>query len=184
MTNSLESPLAREIEKIFRERTGKDAIYLPSGRIGIFLAISTWLKPGDRVLMSPVNDDVVFYTLLASGVRPVLAPADPATGNLDPTAVDEEDWAGIDAVLTTNLYGTPDNTTRILHLCTEHGLLLDYIHGPPLDGYIPPEIADRFESQPLAVRWTRHVLPVNPLEADRFLAISKRLPALEPADAE
>jgi hypothetical protein len=389
MTNLLQSSLAREIEQIFRERTGKDAIYLPSGRIGIFLAISTWLKPGDRVLMSPVNDDVVFYTLLASGVRPVLAPADPATGNLDPAAVDERVWAEIDAVLTTNLYGIPDDTARILQLCNEHGvlliedtcqavdivsngrrvgadaplavfsfskqvqgvggilafedfekrpqllrersrllskrpvsaavahdlraiarslarrrlpaadpaqrergtghrmpyvldtlktlcrespslqdfdhwmrvdnpdylteptsadlrrtlrnilalpaqrqrriegmrrlldleltpdtvnipedqplhrvplfirnreavvrqfaehgLLLDYIYDPPLDAYVPPEIADRFESPPLAMRWTRDVLPVNPLDAERFLEISKRLPALEAADAE
>ena len=124
MKNSLESTVVLAIEEIFRERTGKDAIYVPSGRIGIFLAIRTWLKPGDRVLMSPVNDDVVFYTLLASGVRPVLAPVNPATGNIDPDAMDGERWEGIDAVLTTNIYGIPDNTARIKHLCSKHGVLL------------------------------------------------------------
>src|SRR5687767_5843946 len=72
------------IEEFFRRRYGREALYLPSGRLGLYVAFREWLSPGDRLLMSPVTDDVVFFTVLAAGLVPVLGPIDPRTGNLDP----------------------------------------------------------------------------------------------------
>ena len=77
---------AQKIEDFFRHRYGKEALFLPSGRLSLYLAFREWLRPGQRLLMSPVNDDVVFFTVLAAGLIPVVGPLDPRTGNLDPDA--------------------------------------------------------------------------------------------------
>jgi dTDP-4-amino-4,6-dideoxygalactose transaminase len=112
------------IEEFFRRRYGMEAMYLPSGRLGLYVAFREWLSPGDRVLMSPVTDDVVFFTVLAAGLVPVLGPIDPRTGNLDPKAIDDATWSRVRALLTTNLYGIPDQMDVLAERCRKHGVLL------------------------------------------------------------
>jgi hypothetical protein len=112
------------IERFFADRYGREALFLPSGRLALLLIFNTWLRRGDRILMSPVNDDVVFFLVLAAGLEPVIGPLDPATGNLDPDAVPAELWPTLRAVLTTNLYGIPDNMQRLRNHCDRHGSLL------------------------------------------------------------
>ncbi len=112
------------IERFIAERCGKDTLYTPSGRVALYLALTEWLDRGDRILMSTLNDDVVFFTVLAAGMVPVLAPVNPATGNLDPRRVDEETWKRLKAVMTTNLYGIPDEMDLIMERCDQFGLLL------------------------------------------------------------
>ena len=115
---------ARGIEAFFRRHYGREALYVPSGRLALYLAFKEWLRPGDRILLSPVNDDVVFFTVLAAGLVPVVGPLDPATGNLDPSALDDSAWARLKAVMTTNLYGIPDRMDLLDERCRRHGLLL------------------------------------------------------------
>jgi hypothetical protein len=112
------------IEDFFRTRYGRDALYLPSGRAALYLAFREWLRPGDRMLMSPVTDDVVFFVVLAAGIVPVLGPLDPRTGNLDPTAIEDSTWPTLRGVLTTNLYGIPDRMDLLEERCRQHGLVL------------------------------------------------------------
>jgi hypothetical protein len=112
------------IEDFFRRRYGREALYLPSGRAALYLAFREWLRPGDRLLMSPVNDDVVFFVVLAAGLVPVLGPVDPRTGNLDPTAIEDSTWTRLRAVLTTNLYGIPDRMDLLEERCRRHDLVL------------------------------------------------------------
>ncbi len=112
------------IEEFFRRRYGGDALVLPSGRLALYIAFREWLAPGDRILMSPVDDDVVFFTVLAAGLVPVLGPIDPDTGNLDPKAIDDATWSRLRAVLTTNLYGIPDAMEVLEERCHRHGLIL------------------------------------------------------------
>lgn len=115
---------AQAIEDFFQQRYDKDAIFLPSGRLGLFVAFREWLQPGDRLLMSPINDDVVLFTVLAAGLIPVIGPLDARTGNLDPDAVDSATWKSLRGVLTTNLYGIPDRMDRLVQICRTYGLLL------------------------------------------------------------
>src|SRR5438552_1433075 len=115
---------ARVIEEFFLRRYGRHALYLPSGRLALYLAFRQWLRPRDRVLMSPLTDDVVFFTVLAAELVPVLGPVDPSTGNIDPVAIDESTWSGLRAVLTTNLYGIPDRMDLLEERCRRHSLLL------------------------------------------------------------
>ena len=114
----------RAIEAFFARRYAREALYLPSGRLALYLAFREWLRPGDRLLMSPVNDDVVFFTVLAAGLVPVLGPVDPGTGNIDPSAIDAATWTGLRGVLTTNLYGIPDRMDLLDERCQRHNLVL------------------------------------------------------------
>lgn len=115
---------ARTIEDFFRRRYGREALYLPSGRVALYLAFREWLRPGDRLLMSPVTDDVVFFTVLAAGLVPVLAPVEPCTGNIDLDRIDHATWRRLRGVLTTNLYGIPDRMDLLEERCRHHGLVL------------------------------------------------------------
>jgi hypothetical protein len=112
------------IEALMRQRTGRDCLFVPSGRMALYLAFRTWLSPGDRLLMSPLNDDVVFFTALAAGLHPVMAPLSADDGNIDPAAVPEATWARLGGVLTTNLYGLPDRLPELQARCATMGIPL------------------------------------------------------------
>ena len=112
------------IENWFRNRTGRETLFVPSGRVALLLALAEWLRPGDGLLMSPVNDDVVFFTVLAAGIKPVFGPIDPTSGNLDPLAIDAVTWKSVRGVLTTNLYGLPDRMDLLVARCRENNQVL------------------------------------------------------------
>ncbi|GAA2575588.1 hypothetical protein GCM10010424_20150 [Streptomyces lienomycini] len=107
-----------------RERLGRECVYVPSCRFGLYAALRHWCPPGGRVLMSPVNDDVILFVVLAAGLRPVQAPLDPSDASIDVDAVPEEVWGSLSAVLTTNLYGNPDPAPRLRARCDALGIPL------------------------------------------------------------
>nr|WP_104786453.1 DegT/DnrJ/EryC1/StrS family aminotransferase [Streptomyces sp. QL37]PPQ57926.1 hypothetical protein C5F59_15530 [Streptomyces sp. QL37] len=119
-------------------RLGRECLYVPSCRLGLYLALRHWCEPGGRILMSPVNDDVILFVVLAAGLRPVQAPLSPADGSIDVDAVPDAVWDGVSAVLTTNLYGNPDPARRLRERCDRLGvpLIEDAAHaiGSATDG--------------------------------------------------
>src|SRR5512132_4195207 len=119
-----------EIEAILGARTGRACSFMPSGRFAIHLAFRLLLSPGDRVLMSPLEDDTVFFGALAAGLRPVMAPVSTEDGNIRVEAVTDATWASIDAVLTGNMYGLPDRVVELRSLCArlEIPLIEDAAH--------------------------------------------------------
>jgi hypothetical protein len=106
------------------DRVGRPCLLLPSGRLALYVAFCTWLKPGDRILMSPITDDVILFVALAAGLRPVMAPISPADGNIEPDLVSDETWSTIGGVLTTNLYGLPDRVVELRSRCDRLGIPL------------------------------------------------------------
>ncbi|SEH02480.1 dTDP-4-amino-4,6-dideoxygalactose transaminase [Nonomuraea solani] len=118
--------------KIFAERTGRHCLSLPSNRLGLYLALRHWCVPGMRLLMSPISADEILFLVLAAGLRPVIAPLSPRDGNIDASRVN---LGQVDAVLTTNLYGLPDNvaafTGKILIEDVAHAMETD-VGGRPL----------------------------------------------------
>ncbi|WAX81877.1 DegT/DnrJ/EryC1/StrS family aminotransferase [Streptomyces sp. KMM 9044] len=107
-----------------RGRLGRECVYVPSLRFGLFVALRHWCPPGGRVPMSPVNDVVVFFVVLAAGLRPVQAPLNPFDASIDIDAVPEGTWDSLSAVLTTNLYGNPDPAPGLRARCDASGLPL------------------------------------------------------------
>ncbi|GII66239.1 hypothetical protein Skr01_63240 [Sphaerisporangium krabiense] len=93
-------------EKILTARTGRESVYLPSNRLGLYLALRHWCTPGQRLLMSPISADEILFLVLAAGLIPVIAPISVLDGNIDAVRAL---LGTVDAVLTTNLYGLPDD---------------------------------------------------------------------------
>ncbi|CAL9488035.1 hypothetical protein SUDANB145_03163 [Streptomyces sp. enrichment culture] len=110
--------------RTMRDRLGRECVYVPSCRFGLYAALRHWCPPGGRVLMSPVNDDVIFFVVLAAGLRPVQAPLNPWDASIDLDAVPEETWGSLSAVLTTNLYGNPDPAPELRARCDALGIPL------------------------------------------------------------
>jgi len=79
--------------RYWRPRTGHECVFMPSGRFAIHLAFQLRLSPGDRILMSPLEDDTVFFGALAAGLRPVMAPMSAHDGNIRIDAIDDETWS-------------------------------------------------------------------------------------------
>ncbi|WP_416983141.1 DegT/DnrJ/EryC1/StrS family aminotransferase [Streptomyces sp. T028] len=114
----------KRLEATMRGRLGRECVYVPSCRFGLYVALRHWCPPGGRVLMSPVNDDVIFFVVLAAGLRPVQAPLNPLDASIDVDAVPDETWGSLSAVLTTNLYGNPDDTPWLREKCDALGIPL------------------------------------------------------------
>src|ERR1044072_2636862 len=108
-----------EIEALLEARTGRVRAFMPSGRFALHLAFRLLLSPGDRILMSPLEDDTVFFGALAAGLRPVMAPVSRADGNLRLDAVEPSPGSSLDAVLTANIYGLPDRVADLRQRCDE-----------------------------------------------------------------
>jgi len=85
--------IERDIEAVLEARIGRECVFMPSGRFAIHLAFQLLLSPGDRILMSPLEDDTVFFGALAAGLRPVMAPMSAHDGNIRIDAIDDETWS-------------------------------------------------------------------------------------------
>jgi dTDP-4-amino-4,6-dideoxygalactose transaminase len=131
-------PYGSRLAEVMTRRLGRECVYTPSARLALYLALRHWCRPGARVLMSPVTDDVILFVVLAAGLRPVQAPVSVWDGNIDPAAVPESTWRNVDAVLTSNLYGMPDRVVQLRRRCEELGIPLfeDAAHaiGTQVDG--------------------------------------------------
>jgi dTDP-4-amino-4,6-dideoxygalactose transaminase len=109
----------RDIEAALEARTSRACVFMHSGRFAIHIAFRLLLSPGDRILMSPLEDDTVFFGALAAGLRPVMAPVSASDGNVRFEAVDDATWSGIAAVLTGNTYGLPDRVVELRSRCDQ-----------------------------------------------------------------
>ena len=107
----------RDIEAVLAAHTGRECVFMPSGRFAIHLAFQLLLSPGDRVLMSPLEDDTVFFGALAAELRPVMAPVSTHDGNMRIDVIDDATWPTISAVLTGNTYGLPDRVMELSATC-------------------------------------------------------------------
>ncbi|WP_219471748.1 DegT/DnrJ/EryC1/StrS family aminotransferase [Nonomuraea rhizosphaerae] len=109
------------IEDLMRHRVGQDCLHVPSARFGLLLALRHWFAPGERVLVAPTNCETVLFTVMAAGLEPVMAPVSWHDGNIDAPLVD---WTGLAGVLTTHLYGQPDQVKDLVTQCERRGLVL------------------------------------------------------------
>jgi hypothetical protein len=116
--------LEHEIEAVFRDRTGRECLFVPSGRLALLLAFRAWLRPGSRILMSALEDDTVFIGALVAGLRPVMAPLSLDDGNIDVGAIPDATWSSLDGVLAMNLYGLPDRLVELRAQCDRLGIPL------------------------------------------------------------
>lgn len=111
----------KRLEAEFAARLGRDCLAVPSNRLGLFMVLKHLMAPGERLLMSPITADEILFLVLAAGLRPIMAPVCRQSGNIDATRIDE---LNVDGVLTTNLYGLPDDVHALGRLCAERQIPL------------------------------------------------------------
>jgi len=79
-----------------------------------FYAIAkTYLNPGDKIIISPITCKTVIYALLSAGIIPIFVDIDSNSGNIDVEGIPEKHLREARAIITTNLYGNPDNALEI-----------------------------------------------------------------------
>jgi dTDP-4-amino-4,6-dideoxygalactose transaminase len=100
--------------------SGTDALWLALAAAGI--------GPGDAVITTPFSFFASVSSILRAGATPVLADIDPATFNLDPSAVKQvlegPQAATIGAILPVHLFGQCAGWASFARLGQEHGLKL------------------------------------------------------------
>jgi DegT/DnrJ/EryC1/StrS aminotransferase family protein len=97
---------------------------LPTARFGLYVVAKELLAPGDRVLISPVTCRTVISALLAAKTTPVFVDIDTRTGNIDASRLADSELNAARAIVTTNLYGTPDQVHELKSIATRRNLLL------------------------------------------------------------
>jgi len=114
----------RDVERDIESAFGPHSIFVPSARLGLIVALEHFLSPGDGVVMTSVCCESVVLALYAAGLQPVFVDVDARSGNIDCTTLSRNDNVGARAVLTTNLYGVPDDLPALVDICRRRGWLL------------------------------------------------------------
>lgn len=117
----------------FRDHYGRPGLHLPSCRLGILVTLLERYAEGDEVILSPVQSDSVLASLIVAGLTPVFVDVDARSGNLRPDQLQTvlAERPRVRAILTTHLFGCPDDLDALEALAKQHQveLLEDAVHG-------------------------------------------------------
>ncbi|MEV3923757.1 DegT/DnrJ/EryC1/StrS family aminotransferase [Actinomadura coerulea] len=101
------------------------AVASSSGTAALHLAVAAVrLDPGDEVITTPISDFGTVAPILAQNGVPVFADVDPATGNLDPAAVEAAVTPRTRAIIAVHLFGAPADLAGLRAVADRHGLIL------------------------------------------------------------
>jgi len=98
--------------------SGTDALWLAMAAAGV--------KPGDRVITSPFTFFASASSITRCGATPVFADIDPATFNVDPSAVEKltQGPDRISAIMPVHLYGQCADMDAFAAIARSHGILI------------------------------------------------------------
>lgn len=109
-------------EKMFADYTGaKYARVVSNGSTALFLSmIGIGIKPGDRVLTSPITWIATAAAPVTLGAEVDFVDIDPVTYNLDPNQLEDKLTPNTKAVIPVHLYGQPCDMDEIMSLSQKH----------------------------------------------------------------
>lgn len=116
----------KEISKfeqlISRFMGSKFCLAMPMARTGIYYAVKATIKPGQKVILSPITIVNVVNMIICAGGVPVFADVETNTGNIDPDDLEKliDDQTG--AVLITHLHGLSCEMDRIVEICNKRNV--------------------------------------------------------------
>lgn len=125
------APAGPDLDAFERElaaRVGVDhAVGLSSGTAGLHLVLRSWgVGPGDVVIVPTFTFIATANAVVYTGATPHLVDCDPATGNLDPTLLDEvltqlvADGESVPVVIAVDMLGKAADYTRLAEVCRRH----------------------------------------------------------------
>lgn len=94
------------------------AIATPLARMGIFLCLRYFLRPGQFVLQSPYTLAEVINMTVCAGGKPLFSDVDPRNAHLDPKNIAYQGNVG--AMLVTHLHGIPAEMDELKAIAKEH----------------------------------------------------------------
>jgi len=107
------------------------SIFLNSGSSADLLAIRALvkspyynLKPGDKVLVPAITWPTQVYSIIQSGLVPVLYDVSPDTMNPDPSSIPVDVLSDVKAIFTTHILGMCGDLDILQEICATHDLLL------------------------------------------------------------
>lgn len=114
-----------DLEKEICRRTGSSyAVCMPTARTGIYLTLQTLIKPGQKVLLSPITIvDVINMAICAGGI-PIFIDVEKNTCNIDAALLEEHLSGNVGAVLVTHLHGLACDIEKIRGLCEKYNVPL------------------------------------------------------------
>ncbi|MCG3203780.1 MAG: GDP-perosamine synthase [Elusimicrobia bacterium] len=102
----------------------KHVIVTPTARTGIYLSLSSLIKPGQKVILSPITIvDVINMVICAGGV-PVFADVEPNTCNIDAKEIEKLIDSHTGAVFVTHLHGLACDIKKIRDICRDRNVPL------------------------------------------------------------
>lgn len=114
----------RAITRFYADRYLPEAVPVPSGRFGIYSIAAEVFSPGDHVLISPLTCHTVIESLLAARVVPTFVEINRDTGTIDVPRLTREVLGSAKGIITTNLYGNPDDADELAGIARRRGLWL------------------------------------------------------------
>lgn len=121
----LEQELER-FESEFADFIGvKHAIGVGSGSDALMIALrACGVEASDEVITAPNTDNPTASAIVHSGARTVLADVEPASFNLDPSAVEQSITPRTRVVLPVHLFGHPADMDAICHIAERKDLIV------------------------------------------------------------
>jgi len=119
-------PRVARFESAFARRVGAEhAVAVASCTGGLHLSLlAAGVGAGDEVITSPLTFCATAHAIVHAGARPVFADVEPATGNLDPDAVEAAIGPRTAAIVPVHLAGRPCRMDRLEEIARRRRLLL------------------------------------------------------------
>src|SRR6056297_774901 len=113
-------------EENVQDYIGADhAIAVSNGTVAIHLAmLALDIGPGDEVITPNFTYVASSNSILYVGATPIFVDIDPLSWNLDPSLIEEKISPRTQAILYTNVYGTPAEYKELKRVADKHGLYL------------------------------------------------------------
>lgn len=123
---SSEGPFIREFETRFAERVGrKHGVAVCNGSAALDAAAAALdLKHGDEVILPTFTIISCAAAISRLGALPVLVDCDPATWNMDVSAIESRITSRTRAIMAVHIYGIPVDMDPVLELAERHNLLV------------------------------------------------------------
>lgn len=119
-----EGEQVRAFEEAFASAFGlPHALAMSSGTAALHASLTlAGVGPGDEVVSTAMTAEPTNVVILHTGARPVFADVDPASGNLDPSAIERAITPRTRAILVVHYAGYPARMADICAIGARHGI--------------------------------------------------------------
>jgi dTDP-4-amino-4,6-dideoxygalactose transaminase len=103
----------------------RHCVALNSGTSALHLALlAVGVRAGHQVITTPNTFVATVEAIVYAGAEPVFVDIDPATGNIDPSRIENALTPRTKAIVPVHLYGRPAHLDPILRVAREHNLMV------------------------------------------------------------